>query len=418
MDLDPRKIGRRIRQLRDRRGLSQDNLADFAGRTGRWLSDVENGRAVPHIVEINGIALALRVDPLVVLCRAPIPTQLLDQGTGTQHVKARDGEIGQDEDDVNRRQFLKTGAVIALSPALDVRGRGVLDELEGMTRDYAQRSRIVPPALLLGPVEGHLQTFRRALGSVGKRRIYSSAGEAAVLVGRLAQYLDQWGVSHQALSWAQGLARESGDGTLMAHALGTMSGLHSGIPRGGRGGDVEKAISILNAAVLAAGRHAPADMRSWLLARRAEELAVAGRARSARRDLDLAARALAEVTRPDDGFFRHLSAAWLGGYRGNCERLLRQPGQAVEALEGALQSISPAHASSRSGVLADLAAAYAMGGDGDHAAGLLTESLELASRSGVTVARERILGIRRHELAGCANSAAVRQLDELLGGAA
>ncbi len=70
-------------------------------------------------------------------------------------------------------------------------------------------------------------------------------------------------------------ARESGDGVLAAHALGCMSALHSGIPKGGGGGDPNKAIAILDVALKAGGAHAPAPMRSWVFARRAEEHAIA-----------------------------------------------------------------------------------------------------------------------------------------------
>jgi len=259
-------------------------------------------------------------------------------------------------------------------------------------------------------------TFKRALGDapVATRRLYSIAGEAAVLVGRLAQYQDDWGESHHALSWAESLARESGDGTLSAHALGCMSALHSGIPKGGRGGDPNKAIAILDLAVTAAGTHAPAQMRSWLFARRAEEHAIAGHAHLAHLDVDQAARALATVASPDEGFFHHLSDAWLMAYRGNCERLLRQPSEAIHALELALKSNGIDQAGSRSGVMADLAAAYASQGDVDHACGLLAESWELAGRSGRKVAQERIKGVRQRQLSLYTQSTAVRRLDQLL----
>jgi tetratricopeptide (TPR) repeat protein len=221
-------------------------------------------------------------------------------------------------------------------------------------------------------------------------------------------------ISFRVLSWAEWLARESGDRVLVAHALGCMSALHSGIPKGGRGGDPDKAIVILDAALQAAGTQAPAPMLSWLFARRAEEHAVAGHARLARGDVDQAARALAAVVSPDDGFFCHLSDAWLAAYRGNCERLLGQPAAAIEALELALGSIGADQAGSRSGVVADLAAAYASQGDADHACGLLTEAWDLAGQSGRKVAWERIRGVRQRDLAAYADSTIVRQLDELL----
>ncbi len=84
----------RIRQLRARRGISQEVLADFVGKTSRWLRDVENGKATPSVADIGRMALALRYPEPVIAGWAPI----------------------ESHPDVNRRDFLKFGTIAAAVP--------------------------------------------------------------------------------------------------------------------------------------------------------------------------------------------------------------------------------------------------------------------------------------------------------------
>src|SRR5262249_3404863 len=155
--------------------------------------------------------------------------------------------------------FLKAGLATStlltapLLTALDVAGPNAtaLDELQQMTHQLARTTRIARPAVLLGPAQGHLATLKELLSNsatAGQRRqAYALAGEASLLIGRLAQLLNRWPESHLHLSWTISLAQEAGDDALRAHAFGAMSALHSGIPRGGRGGDPIRAIELLSA---------------------------------------------------------------------------------------------------------------------------------------------------------------------------
>ncbi|SRR5579875_709821 len=295
-------------------------------------------------------------------------------------------------------------------------GVPVLEELKVATAICISRSRTTPPLVLIGPARGIMETYLRYLrGPSVDPDVMLAAGETAILVGRLAQYLDSWGESHAALSWAITIGRELSNAKLVAHALGAMSGLYSGIPRGGHSGNPAKAIEFLDAAI-AASDSSSAPMQAWLYARRAEEYATIGRALAARRDLDDAERYLLAIRQPADGFFSHISDRWLLGYRGNCERLLNKPMAAVHHLEQALSEKlhGQLSASSRSGVLADLAAALAQHGEGDQAASVLIQSLDLAVSSGVSIAVQRIRGIRRRHLGCFADNPLVKQLDERL----
>ena len=54
-------LGSAIRQLREREGLSQEELADRAGLTREWMSKVESGTKSPGWRTLQGIAEGLGV---------------------------------------------------------------------------------------------------------------------------------------------------------------------------------------------------------------------------------------------------------------------------------------------------------------------------------------------------------------------
>lgn len=71
--LDRTAIGHRVATLRLSRRLSTEAAAQLAGRSRRWLYDVEAGRAALSVEGINGLAAAFDVSPAVIECIDPIP---------------------------------------------------------------------------------------------------------------------------------------------------------------------------------------------------------------------------------------------------------------------------------------------------------------------------------------------------------
>jgi len=66
--MDMRKlIGRNVRKLRLKKGLTQERLAEISGFNQQYLSDLENGRRNPTIVTVYEIASALSVTHLDLL---------------------------------------------------------------------------------------------------------------------------------------------------------------------------------------------------------------------------------------------------------------------------------------------------------------------------------------------------------------
>jgi transcriptional regulator with XRE-family HTH domain len=60
LDLRP-ALGARIKDLRKRAGLSQEELADSAGMHWTYLSDLERGRQTPTLDMVNRLARGLSV---------------------------------------------------------------------------------------------------------------------------------------------------------------------------------------------------------------------------------------------------------------------------------------------------------------------------------------------------------------------
>ena len=62
---DPPRVrfGRQVRELRERAGMRQTDLAAAAGISVTYLSDTENGRRNPTLTVMLGLAHALGVKP-------------------------------------------------------------------------------------------------------------------------------------------------------------------------------------------------------------------------------------------------------------------------------------------------------------------------------------------------------------------
>jgi len=56
------QIGRRIRNMRKRRGLTQEELGDAAGVTGKFIGTVERGEMYPSMQKLEDLSQALLCD--------------------------------------------------------------------------------------------------------------------------------------------------------------------------------------------------------------------------------------------------------------------------------------------------------------------------------------------------------------------
>ena len=56
-------FGRRLRELRKERGLTQEELAESADLSGNYISDLELGRKVPSLTILVRLSQALNATP-------------------------------------------------------------------------------------------------------------------------------------------------------------------------------------------------------------------------------------------------------------------------------------------------------------------------------------------------------------------
>jgi DNA-binding XRE family transcriptional regulator len=75
-------VGKRIRQLRERKGLSQGDIEAVSGMLRAYISRVEHGHTVPSLETMERFAAALDVPLYQLFCEGedPLPTGNLPPG--------------------------------------------------------------------------------------------------------------------------------------------------------------------------------------------------------------------------------------------------------------------------------------------------------------------------------------------------
>ena len=57
-------VGRNVKRLRQRKGLTQEAFADVSGLSQQYISGLENGRRNPTVVTLHELASALGTAPM------------------------------------------------------------------------------------------------------------------------------------------------------------------------------------------------------------------------------------------------------------------------------------------------------------------------------------------------------------------
>ncbi len=68
-----RLVGRNVRRIREKKGLTQEKFAEISGFSQQYLSSLENGRRNPTVVTIYELARAMGISHLDLL--RPIKNQ-------------------------------------------------------------------------------------------------------------------------------------------------------------------------------------------------------------------------------------------------------------------------------------------------------------------------------------------------------
>jgi transcriptional regulator with XRE-family HTH domain len=293
----------------------------------------------------------------------------------------------------------------------------LLDDLGAIVRTYANQAQAIAPAVLLPAVLDHLRRVRSLLGGshpeATRRRLQVIACETFVVAGRLAFWADNRGDAAAYFAAAQQLALEAGEGKFRAMALAFRADLFSVVPYLGTiPGNTSIALAMFDhAASLDAADWSPL-LRAWVLACRAEEHAILGRADESDRDMDAAHRAMASA-RPSDATILDIAAlditassAGLTGFAGACALALGRANEAATAFDAGLAEASSA------GRLSGLAAAHALQHEAERAAELLTDALDLAVKRGLPTRLRRVEGVRHRYLSAYEHTPAVQRFDE------
>jgi transcriptional regulator with XRE-family HTH domain len=336
----------------------------------------------------------------------------------------------QEDANTERRQFLAWMATVAGATVLDVERlaslsqRGTpygldvpyLDDMDSLGSHLMVDWYTHSPQSLLPAASGHLVALRGLLPGAPAlaARLASVTGRAALLVGHALLKLERRGDAYAQFSLAESLARDAGDGTLLALVLAIRSGMYSPISLGHREGNTDRAIALLDEAV-AAGARAPGRVRVLVFARRAEERAAVQDEIHALRDLATAESSLSPSG--DETFFGPRDTAELGAIRGTCEALLGRHREAVATLQQTADRMDSSLVAWRSAVLADQGAALAQLGQIDEACDRLSQALDLARTATASDHLQRITGVRQVHLERYSSDPAVRRLDQQLGSA-
>ena len=86
-------IGRRVRELREQKGLSQGDLERSSGMLRTYISRVENGHSVPSLDTLERFATALDVPLYQLFCEAEAATPTPDL-TSREGIEERAEEPG------------------------------------------------------------------------------------------------------------------------------------------------------------------------------------------------------------------------------------------------------------------------------------------------------------------------------------
>jgi len=62
-----RLVGRNVKRLRQKRGLTQEQFADLSGFSQQYISSLEQGRRNPTVITLYELAIALDVGHLDLL---------------------------------------------------------------------------------------------------------------------------------------------------------------------------------------------------------------------------------------------------------------------------------------------------------------------------------------------------------------
>ncbi|HEX6403936.1 MAG TPA: helix-turn-helix transcriptional regulator [Pseudonocardiaceae bacterium] len=389
--------------------VKQTQLARWLGITQGQLSRIE--RSATPICDLAKLDTWAQ--------RLHIPPDQLWFSTSAPAVRNADAPVPQratvempphsEASDIRRRDLLKAASVAAATAGAGLlsdtpwqrlidsvnKGRPVdtatVQLMQDRTADLFHTEESVPARQLLDAIAQHRTTLETLLANARiesiQRDLVVAMGETDVLTGWLLFDLGRGSEASNAWRSTLKIAKETGDRALAACALGYWSYLASSR------NDTAPAVRLLQQARdCVPGSSAPAT-RSWLSAREAEELARLGDENGALRAVERALTAYdfarPRSERPWTAFF---GASRLGSMTVSAYTTLRHR-DATAAADSLLTSLSPMENKVRAIVLSDLTINAAHTNDYDRATALVSDAIELTTRTETTLAKQRLLAL-------------------------
>jgi tetratricopeptide (TPR) repeat protein len=229
-----------------------------------------------------------------------------------------------------------------------------------------------------------LLTFSTAQGH--REALAGVLTEASALAGWEALDRNAFNQAWDHHERAKAAAHQAQSPTLLAHATAQQAFILIDL------GEITGAVELLASARALAEHTAPSLLRAWLAAAHGEGLAAAGQRDDALRAFDMA-----DTLVPSDPVdpslpFLFLADAHLDRWRGHALARLGEP-DAIEQISHALPRQPAEFVRARTGMLVDLAVAYAAAGDRDAALTYAREAKRLANQIKSDRQRRRLSGL-------------------------
>ncbi|MBN1384498.1 MAG: helix-turn-helix transcriptional regulator [Elusimicrobia bacterium] len=101
-------IGKKVREIRKRRGLTLEELAEKIGRNWSFLSQIERGKGIPSLETLFLICDVLEISIADLFQKSKLPSYKIDSETDKLIWLLRDKDISQKKTVVNiAKQILK-----------------------------------------------------------------------------------------------------------------------------------------------------------------------------------------------------------------------------------------------------------------------------------------------------------------------
>ncbi|MGH3838331.1 MAG: helix-turn-helix domain-containing protein, partial [Pseudonocardiaceae bacterium] len=417
-------------------GISQTLLGQWLGLQQPQISRIETGPPIRDLDTLAYWARVLRIPAELLWFDMPAGPRRTTTDASTMSIADRQDGRGQEDATKRREAIAFTGKALtaALQPvffeAVERSGigscRGQVDKklvsahqeisqvLAGLYRSADPRS-VLP--MITAYADELIDLLDASMSDSDRAALNTIVVGVHAQAGLWACHMHRSSVAYRYLATSREVAAATGDPSLQARSLGALSYLFSSAPRGGRGGNPQRCLDLLDEA-LSLARQADPFTRGWLFTWRADQHATLGNLAAARADLEAAGRGLGAADHSQlEGFFSRSTYGY--GMEGHLIRLRMMTfalsGEQLN-LEHAFSEVLSTTTNLRHQVcaLANLAVVSAATDEPERACGVLSRSIQLAARDHYTMGLQRAIGVRHHFDPSWATLPAVRNLDDQL----